>query len=1214
MIKRRLFQVNLGLSSYFYLKIGFDENMYVFLVDTGASISVLKVNCLPTSFSIDESNIISISGITDEEVSTSGTAQVCVRARNSAYEHEFHIVNENFPVPVDGIIGLDFLTKFSARLDFDNWVAYMTDVNGKQHELRLFNQPSDDELIMPARCEAVRTFKTKTKDKYIYVPEQQLDEFIFIGETITSSTDPKIAVINIGDQCRRIRQDKIRYESLYNYDVFETEYDYQEVKERTERIMSKLRKNFPRQFKHQLEKLCREYIDVFGTSDDTVTVNNFYEQRIRLTDDSPVYIKNYRTPYSDKAEIDRQVEKMINDDILEPSFSEYNNPILLVPKKPLPGTTEKRWRLVTDFRQLNKRMTSDKYPLPRIDEILDKMGNAKYFTVLDLLSGFHQVGLEENSRDCTTITTDKGSFRYKRLPYGVKIAPNSFQRMMSLAFAGLSPERNFIYIDDYCLTATNEEEMLQNLKKVFERCRDVNLVLNAEKCSFFRTEVTYLGHKCTDKGILPDDAKYDVIKNYPVPRNADDVRRFVAFCNYYRKFVKNFAHHAFHLTRLTRKGITFVWTQDCQDAFEYLKKSLMEPSILQYPDFNKEFVLFTDASGFACGAVLTQKHNDVYLPVAYASKAFNHAERKKPIIELELLAIHWGIKHFRQYLYGQKFLVKSDHKPLIYLFNMVNPTSKLTRIRLDLTDFDFDVEYIKGSENTSADALSRISVGEFQNICRITYAKVYRVTTRKQAKKQQAVNQQQAENLNIELKKLRVYDCTRIDKVPHMSLQSDELIIVQNYRRKKKDENVTRKFPIKIQISKFFIRDKLQVHALLSELDRVGENLFDIVSIDRSDDLFNHTKIDDFKHVGNEKLKNIKIAITPHRIEVNNQEEQKNIIQKYHETALRGGHSGVRRTIEKIKTFYKWKNMSKQIHDYVRKCQQCQLNKLGLTNKQQLCKTKTPLKAFEVVQVDLQGPFLRSLEGNQYIVTIVCELTKYLIAIPIENKESRTVANAIFKHFIAIYGPMKTLVTDRGSEFKNEIIEKFNEMLGIQHNFSTPYHHRTLGTVERNHRTFNEYLRTYLNTDRTDWDAFLSPFVYCYNTTPSTATGYAPYEMIFGKNPPNFDFLDGSIDPVYNYDDYVSELRYRLQTEYKRVCEQIEKDKIARKNAYDKNVREVSFQIGDLILIRKESNHKHENLFIGPFEIESLDEFNVTVKDDTKRMTVHKDRIKRYRI
>lgn len=198
------------------------------------------------------------------------------------------------------------------------------------------------------------------------------------------------------------------------------------------------------------------------------------------------------------------------------------------------------------------------------------------------------------------------------------------------------------------------------------------------------------------------------------------------------------------------------------------------------------------------------------------------------------------------------------------------------------------------------------------------------------------------------------------------------------------------------------------------------------------------------------------------------------------------------------------------------------------------------MESFQVVQIDLQGPFLSSLNNNRYIVTMVCELTKYLVAIPNANKEARTVANAIFEGFITTFGPMKTMLTDLGTEFKNELTTKFNKLLGISHDFSTAYHHRTLGVVERNHRTFNEYLRTYINKERTDWDAYLSSFVYCYNTTTSSATGHSPYELVFGKRPPHFEFFNGDIDPIYNVDHYVSELKFRLQSEYVRVRESIE--------------------------------------------------------------------------
>lgn len=304
------------------------------------------------------------------------------------------------------------------------------------------------------------------------------------------------------------------------------------------------------------------------------------------------------------------------------------------------------------------------------------------------MSGFHQIEIEKDSREFTAFSLpERGHFQFKRLPFGLNISPNSFQRMMSIALSGLSPECAFLYIDDVIVVGCSIEHHLKNLRRVFNCFRSRNLKLNPAKCNFFQSGVTFLGHKVTDQGILPDHSKFDIIKNYPVPENSDQVRSFVAFCNYYRRFIPNFAQICVSLNKLLRKDTTFHWTQQCQESFETLKNSLMTPRILQYPDFTKTFIVMTDASDFACGAVLSQLHDQDDLPISFASRAFTKGERNKHIIEKELAAIHWAIMHFKPYLYGRKFIVRTDHRPLIYLFGMKNPSSKLVRMRLDLEEF-----------------------------------------------------------------------------------------------------------------------------------------------------------------------------------------------------------------------------------------------------------------------------------------------------------------------------------------------------------------------------------------------------------------------------------------------------------------------------------------------------------------------------------------------
>ena len=247
---------------------------------------------------------------------------------------------------------------------------------------------------------------------------------------------------------------------------------------------------------------------------------------------------------------------MLAEKIVEQSNSAYNSPILLVPKKS--ADWSEKWRLVVDYRQLNKKLVPDKFPLPRIDEVLDQLGRARFFSTLDLMSGFHQIPLEQSSRKYTAFSTSQGHYQYTRLPFGLNIAPNSFQRMMMVGLSGLPPHTCFLYLDDIIVIGCSENHHIQNLRQVFAKLREKNLKLNPEKCHFFRHEITFLGHTVTDKGIYPDKSKFKIIQDYPTPKSAEEAKRFTSFASYYRRFIPNFSVIAQPLTRLTRKNSEFV--------------------------------------------------------------------------------------------------------------------------------------------------------------------------------------------------------------------------------------------------------------------------------------------------------------------------------------------------------------------------------------------------------------------------------------------------------------------------------------------------------------------------------------------------------------------------------------------------------------------------------------------------------------------------------
>ncbi|XP_045456466.1 uncharacterized protein LOC123666419 [Melitaea cinxia] len=371
---------------------------------------------------------------------------------------------------------------------------------------------------------------------------------------------------------------------------------------------------------------------------------------------------------------------------------------------------QRKWRVVIDYRRLNDITIGDSYPIPNISEILDQLGKCKYFSTLDLSSGFHQIKLAEADAPKTAFTVPQGHFEFTRMPFGLKNAPSTFQRLMNTALSGLSGIQCFVYLDDIVIYSFDLETHTKALTNVFDRLRHFNLKLQPEKCEFFRKEVSYLGHIITDEGVKPNPEKTKAVQNFPRPKCRNDIRSFMGLVSYYRRFIPNLSKIAKPLTNLLRKDIEFIWQNEQQLAFEKLKNCLTTAPILAYPDFTQPFNLTCDASNHAISAILSQGPIGKDRPIAYASRTLNKAECNYSVTEKECLAIIWGTKTFRPYLYGNKFNILTDHRPLKWLFNCKDPSSKLVRWRLKLEEFDYNIEYKKGKINSNADALSRFPV------------------------------------------------------------------------------------------------------------------------------------------------------------------------------------------------------------------------------------------------------------------------------------------------------------------------------------------------------------------------------------------------------------------------------------------------------------------------------------------------------------------------
>lgn len=869
--------------------------------------------------------------------------------------------------------------------------------------------------------------------------------------------------------------------------------------------------------------------------------------RIHLKDTKPIHSRGYRLTPMEREQVEAQIKEYLEKGWIRPSESPYSAAVLFVQKKD--GTL----RMCVDYRGLNNVTVKDRYPLPRIDDLIDRLHGAIVFSSLDLQSGYHQIRIADEDVHKTAFTTHKGLFEYRVMPFGLCNAPSAFQRQMNKMLGHLPFA--VVYLDDILVFSKSREEHISHLRIVLGILREHDFYAKLSKCSFFQDSTKFLGYVVDRDGISMDPDKVSAVREWPQPTSVSELRSFLGLCNHYKRFIEGYSIKIAPLNELTKASVPFNLKINpaARQSFEWLKNTITTAPVLAIPNLEAPYFVVTDASGYGIGAVLLQedltKPDKPKRPIAFHSARLSSAEQNYPVGEQELLAVVSALKKWRCYLEGAKggVTVITDHQPNTFLDTKSAEqfSRRQARWQLELSRISPTWVYEKGVSN-AADPLSRCP--SLQNVsmpqasaCAQTVMETIPV---------RVIATTGAYALRY---KPRTQGCSNGYSLASMKMGVDSAETVY-----------------------------LGVSAGIPGPDGVPELMKDIAEWFR----FN----EDFEQEHRlSKNYTYRDGVWRYRdlILVPEDDTLRQRCIALHHNVPAAGHPGRAVTLDLVQRHFWWPSVRRDVQEFVTKCHSCQTMKSQTQKPAGLLQPlPIPNYPWQSVSMDFITHLPTTERGFTSIVVFVDRLTKMAIFCACHDTDNAEQFAQIFvDQIFRRFGLPEDFVSDRDTRFTSKFMREVCKQLCITQSMSTAHHPQTDGQTERTNRTLAEMLRHFVNPSQNDWDLKLPCAEFAYNNARKAATGYTPFELNYGRHPRSPSTVEvNSLVPeasefVEKVNDAISRARGCLQSAQARM-----------KKLADTKRRDVEFSVGDEVLLstkylKVQNTRKLAHRWIGPFPV-----------------------------